>query len=519
MSKFGVSAQAIVAAAFGAAIMGSAFAIPKMLSPEAGAQPIAIAPPPGAPLSFADLIEKVEPAVVSVNVVATQELSQLGDMEEFFEQFRGMPGLEEFFEQRRQDEENEEANPRTREARSLGSGFFISKDGLVVTNNHVIERATQIQIVMSDGRELDAELVGADPATDLAVVRVKEKGSYPYVQFGSSKEIRKGDWVVALGNPFGLGGTATAGILSADGRELGASSPFTDFLQIDAPINRGNSGGPTFDLFGRVIGVNSAIFSPTGGSVGIGFAIPADTADGITKQLIANGKVVRGYIGAQIQNFTPEMADALDLSGTKGAVVAQVTPGGPAEKAGVLRDDIVLSVNGVAIDSSTALTRQVARVGAGENLRLEIIRGGKKRFIDVRSGIRPSNQQLADATGGSGDDEADAGKDSKPGKALPTRVNVLGMGVIPLDAAARTRYSIAADVKGVVVESVRGDSDAAEKGLTQGIVITSVNLKPVATPTDLTTAVEAAKKAGRPTVLLGFANRRGQTGVVPVKVN
>ena len=268
-----------------------------------------------------------------------------------------------------------------------------------------------------------------------------------------------------------------------------------------------------------MIGVNSAIFSPTGGSVGIGFAIPADTADGITRQLIANGKVVRGYIGAQIQNFTPEMADALDLSGTKGAVVAQVTPGGPAEKAGVLRDDIVLSVNGVAIDSSTALTRQVARVGAGENLRLEIIRAGKKRFIDIRSGVRPSNQQLADVTGGSGDDEAEAGKDSKPGKALPTRVNVLGMGVIPLDAAARTRYSIAADVKGVVVESVRGDSDAAEKGLTQGIVITSVNLKPVATPADLTTAVEAAKKAGRPTVLLGFANRRGQTGVVPVKVN
>ena len=515
----GVAAAAL--AGVGLRVSSAEAAPPPAVIRTASTGPMMFAPPPGAPMSFADIFEKVSPAVVSIDVSTRVDARSL--------RFPGLPfnfGPQNRNEDRNSgpggngEDESEEGvdGPKPRQ-QSSGSGFFISADGYIVTNNHVVEGADEITVTLKDGRELKATIVGRDENTDLAVIKVQGTG-FTFVSFETVAKPRVGDWVIAVGNPFGLGGTATAGIISAYGRNLNDdSSQFVDYVQIDAPINRGNSGGPTFDLFGRVIGVNSAIFSPTGGSVGIGFAIPADTADGITRQLIANGKVVRGYIGAQIQNFTPEMADALDLSGTKGAVVAQVTPGGPAEKAGVLRDDIVLSVNGVAIDSSTALTRQVARVGAGENLRLEIIRGGKKRFIDVRSGIRPSNQQLADVTGGSGDDEADAGKDSKPGKALPTRVNVLGMGVIPLDAAARTRYSIAADVKGVVVESVRGDSDAAEKGLTQGIVITSVNLKPVATPADLTTAVEAAKKAGRPTVLLGFANRRGQTGVVPVKVN
>ncbi len=483
--------------------------------------PMMFAPPPGAPMSFADIFEKVSPAVVSIDVSTRVDARSL--------RFPGLPFN--FGPQGRNEDRNggsggqgegegageDEGDGLRPRQQSSGSGFFITADGYIVTNNHVVEGADEITVTLKDGRELKATIVGRDENTDLAVIKVQGTG-FTFVNFETVAKPRVGDWVIAVGNPFGLGGTATAGIVSAYGRNLNDdSSQFVDYLQIDAPINRGNSGGPTFDLFGRVIGVNSAIFSPTGGSVGIGFAIPADTAEGITRQLIANGKVVRGYIGAQIQNFTPEMADALDLSGTRGAVVAQVTPGGPADKAGVLRDDIVLSVNGVAIDSSTALTRQVARVGAGENLRLEIIRGGKKRFIDVRSGVRPSNQQLAEVTGGSGDDDAD-GNESKPQKGAPARVNVLGMGLIPLDAAARTRYSLAPDVKGVVVESVRGDSDAAEKGLTQGIVITSVNLKPIGSPSEVTAAVEAAKKAGRPTILLGFANRRGQTGVVPVKV-
>jgi len=295
--KLGISRQALVAALFGAAAVGTLSIAPQILSPEAGAQPIAIQAPPGAPMSFADLIERVEPAVVSVNVVSERKVNDDADMQQFFEQFRGLPGLDEFLEQRRQQEEEGDKEPETQEARSLGSGFIISQDGYIVTNNHVVQDAVQIEIVTKDGKTYDAELVGTDPDTDLAVIRIKEKGKYPYVRFGNSHNLRKGDWVVALGNPFGFSGTATAGILSADGRELGNDSPYTDFLQIDAAINRGNSGGPTFDLKGNVVGVNTQILSPTGGSVGIGFAIPAELAQEVTQAIIKNGHVSRGWLG------------------------------------------------------------------------------------------------------------------------------------------------------------------------------------------------------------------------------
>ena len=305
MKTIGISRQAMVAALVGVAMVGSFSLAPQIFSPEAGAQPIQIEAPRGAPLSFADLIEQVEPAVVSVNVTTEREVGRMADMQEFFEQFRGMPGLDEFMEQRRQEEEEE---PETREGRSLGSGFFISKDGYIVTNNHGVEGATAIQVVLKDGTELDAELVGTDAQTDLAVLRVTEPGEYRFVSFGDSHTMRKGDWVVALGNPFGLGGTATAGILSADGREIGPDSPYTDFLQIDASINRGNSGGPTFDLNGNVIGVNTAIFSPSGGSVGIGFSIPAAIAAPVIAQLREFGHTRRGWLGVRIQNVTDEIA-------------------------------------------------------------------------------------------------------------------------------------------------------------------------------------------------------------------
>lgn len=500
MSKFGVSAQAIVAAAFGAVIMGSAIAVPKMLAPEAGAQPIAIAPPPGAPLSFADLIEKVEPAVVSVNVVSTQELSELGDMEEFFEQFRGMPGLEEFFEQRRQQQEDEQANPRTREARSLGSGFFISKDGLVVTNNHVIERATQIQIVMSDGREIDAELVGTDPATDLAVVRVKEPGPYPYVQFGSSKGIRKGDWVVALGNPFGLGGTATAGILSADGRELGAGSPYTDFLQIDAPINRGNSGGPTFDLKGNVIGVNSQILSPSGGSVGIGFAIPAELAKEVTDTLIQNGRVSRGWLGVQIGDLTPEFAEALGLDDVKGALIADVTTGSPAERAGLKRNDIILSVNGQKVTDSTSTTRLVAKLIANTKNKFDILRDGKPQTIDVTVGERPADP-LAGVQNRNGSGPATPGDESAiPGSLLSD----FGVRLTPMDEETRVRLGLRVGDTGLAITEVVKDGIFDKAGFEPGIVILEANGRPVPGVDAFQRAIAEARAANRSKVLLAL---------------
>ncbi|MEM8617466.1 MAG: trypsin-like peptidase domain-containing protein, partial [Pseudomonadota bacterium] len=262
MKLFGISGHALVAGLAGAGAMGAVVWGPTLL--HADARPVVIEAPAGAPISLADLIEQVSPAVVSINVVSEQERSPLTDMERFFERFRNGPDADP------EDDEDDGESPM-REARSLGSGFFISADGLIVTNNHVVEGATEIEVVMEDGRELEAELVGRDAQTDLAVIRVKEGRDFDYVQFGSSQELRRGDWVVALGNPFGLGGTATSGIVSAIGKpgDRGRSSTYTDYLQIDAAINRGNSGGPTFDLYGRVIGVNTAILSPTGGSVGI----------------------------------------------------------------------------------------------------------------------------------------------------------------------------------------------------------------------------------------------------------
>jgi serine protease Do len=501
MSKFGVSTQALVAAAVGAAIMGSAVAIPKLLSPEAGAQPIAIQAPPGAPLSFADLIEKVEPAVVSINVISTQEVSQLGDMEQFFEQFRGVPELDDFFEQRRQQEQEQDEDPRSREARSLGSGFFISADGLVVTNNHVIERATEIQIVMSDGRELDAELIGADPLTDLAVVRVKQPGPYPYVQFGSSKSIRKGDWVVALGNPFGFGGTATAGILSADGRELGNGSPYTDFLQIDAPINRGNSGGPTFDLKGNVIGVNSQILSPSGGSVGIGFAIPAELARDVTDTLIQNGRVSRGWLGVQIGDLTPEFAEALGLKDITGALIAEVTSGGPAERAGLKRNDIILSVNGQKVTDSTSTTRLVAKLIANTQNKFDILRDGRPQTINVTVGERPADPlaagQQPGSRGGTPGEDPSAGT---PGTDVPE----FGVRLVPMSEATRTKLGLRAGDTGLEIVQVDRDSVFDEAGFGPGIVILEANGRPLPSVEAFERAVAEARAANRTKILLAI---------------
>ncbi|MDE2487502.1 MAG: trypsin-like peptidase domain-containing protein, partial [Alphaproteobacteria bacterium] len=290
------------------------------------------APPPGAPMSFADIFEKVSPAVVSINVTSRVDPSLL----------RRIPGLEglpfglappggggddDQGGSAPQGGRTPKGQPKLPTQQSSGSGFFISPDGYIVTNNHVVENAESIKVVLKDQRELDAHVVGRDEATDLAVIKVNG-GPFPFVNFENSARPRVGDWVIAVGNPFGLGGTATAGIVSAYGRDIGET--FVDYIQIDAPINRGNSGGPTFDIYGRVIGVNTAIFSPTGGSVGIGFAIPADVAEQVTGQLIRHGKIERGYIGATIQNFTTEMAEAQGMGDQKGAIVSDLVPGGPS---------------------------------------------------------------------------------------------------------------------------------------------------------------------------------------------
>lgn len=461
------------------------------------------APPPGAPMSFADIFEKVSPAVVSIDVKSKVDPSTL----------RGIPGLP--FNLPGQGEDGEEGGGQEGGAgglprqQSSGSGFFISADGYLVTNNHVIDGADEITVTLKDGRELPAKVVGTDDGTDLAVLKVEGKG-FSFVNFENDAKPRVGDWVITVGNPFGLGGTATAGIVSALARDIN-DGPFVDFIQVDAPINRGNSGGPTFDTYGRVIGVNSAIFSPTGGSVGIGFAIPAELADNVTQQLIRNGKVTRGYIGATIQNFTPDMGEALGLGGIKAAIVADLTPGGPAAKGGLKRDDIVTAVNGNPVTSSTALTREVAKAPPGGTLKLDVLRDGKKQVVSIQSGVRPSVKELAELNS----PDAPATPKGAAAPVVPAqRPVVLGMALAPIDAATKSRLNVD---QGVLVETVRADSDAAEQGVRRGAVIISVNTRKVATAADVAAAVDAARKAGRPTVLMGFAVG-GSTQFVPVKI-
>ena len=471
------------------------------------------APPPGAPLSFADIFDQVSPAVVSINVTSKVDPAQL----------RRIPGLEGFpFALPGQPDDDEDGGqggegnktpprgqPRAPTQQSSGSGFFISADGYIVTNNHVVENADTIKVVLKDERELDAEIVGRDEGTDLAVLKVKG-GNYPFVNFENSAKPRVGDWVITVGNPFGLGGTATAGIISAYGRDIGET--FVDYIQIDAPINRGNSGGPTFDIYGRVIGVNTAIFSPSGGSVGIGFAIPADVADTIAKQLISGGKVTRGYIGATIQNFTAEMAEATGMAEQRGAIVADLVPGGPSQRAGLQAGDVVVAVNGRPVKTSSELTREVAKARAGDTLRLDIIRDGKRRSLDVRSGVRPTEKELAANDNGPG--RPGAGQSDSPAAKLPS---VLGLAVAPIDEAARQRHNIDPGVRGVVVEGVEANSDAAQRGLRRGDVIVRANDAAVASAADLSGAVDRAKREGRTSVLVGV-NRGGRTLFLPLKI-
>jgi serine protease Do len=457
------------------------------------------APPPGSPLSFADIFEKVSPAVVSIDVTSRGQVNAA----------RRIPGLEGLpFDlvprgAPKDDDDNDGKPQLGPKQQSSGSGFFISSNGIVVTNNHVVEKADEIKVTLKDGREFTATVLGRDESTDLAVLKVDnpKNEKFTFVDFERQAKPRVGDWVITIGNPFGLGGTATAGIISAYGRDLqDSSSSFVDYIQIDAPINRGNSGGPSFDIYGRVVGVNTAIFSPSGGSVGIGFAIPADVVDSITAELVKGGKITRGYIGANIQPFTSDMAEAQGLGDQRGAIVAALVPGGPAEKGGLKPGDVVTAVNGVAIKNSNELTREVAKGRPGASLKLSVIREGARTTVDVRSGARPTERELA--VNNSDDDDA---APARPGATPPAapRAPVLGMLLAPLDAATRSRLSIDDSIKGVAIDSVRSSSDASDKGLKRGDVITSINTRPVNTPAEVAAAAEAAKKSGRANLTIG----------------
>jgi serine protease Do len=467
-------------------------------------RPASAGAPAGIPVSFADIVQRVAPAVVSIDVEGKVDPSHIafGGASPF----GGGDGDDEDGDSGSQDQGQGQGQglpfgfsvpggvqPHKMEA--TGSGFFISPDGYIVTNNHVVEGADKITVRTSDDRSLTATLVGRDSATDLAVIKVDGK-DFPYVNFEDRAKPRVGDWVVAVGNPFNLGGTATAGIVSALGRGAPISgTSYVDYMQIDAPINRGNSGGPTFDMAGRVVGVNTAIFSPTGGSVGIGFDIPADVADQITRQLISGGKVVRGYIGATVQDVTPEISESLGLHGRKGAIVSDLTPGGPSEAAGVKPGDVVLALDGHDVTSASDLTRQVAVIHAGEVIHLQVRRDGKIQDLDVKSGTRPSDAILA------------KNEYKVPGQGAEQDIpRVLGMRLVP-----RT------DGGGLTVQGVSQSSDAGEKGVRQGDVILRAGDRKTNTVADLAGAVAEARQAGRENVLL-MISHAGRQVFVPIKL-
>ncbi|WP_292083413.1 MULTISPECIES: trypsin-like peptidase domain-containing protein [unclassified Brevundimonas] len=471
------------------------------LVPSAGAAGLAFAPPQGAPLSFADIFQQVAPAVVQIDVKTRVQRPNGGG----FLQIPGFGAVPIPGQPRGggSDEDSEEDNSTT--AQGAGSGFFISADGFIVTNNHVVADAIEINVKLSDGRELKGRLVGRDEGTDLAVIKVDGE-AFPFVSFEETAAPRVGDWVIAVGNPFGLGGSATAGIVSAMSRDIDPAG-YNEYLQIDAAINRGNSGGPTFDIYGRVIGVNTAIFSPTGGSVGIGFAIPAATAKSVTDRLMRGEKIERGFVGLGLRTLSEDGWEALGQPRNfKGALVETVTEGAPASRAGAQIGDLLVSVNGEAVANSVEATRRVGAAKPGDTIRLEVIRDGRRQTLNVRAGVRPSEDELAAAEEGG----------AAPGAAKPSASETVeGLGLTPLTAAARSRYSIPESVSGLVVTNVAQGSSAARLGFQPGFVITRANTQTVSSAADLRAVVEAAKQAGRPSVLLFVRTPQG-TSVVPL---
>jgi serine protease Do len=457
----------------------------------------------GMPFSFADLVEQVSPAVVTIMVEREQQGRQIPGMDqipapfrEFFKQF-GPDGQG----QQGQGPQGRNRGPQMFRSQAMGSGFIIDATGYIVTNNHVVEGAQRISARLPNGREFTARLVGADEPTDVALLKVDGVSDLPTVAFGDDRRLRVGDWVVAVGNPFGLGGTVTAGIVSSIGRDIG-NGQYVDYIQIDAPINQGNSGGPTFDLSGRVVGVNSAIFSPSGGSVGIGFAIPASTVRSIVDQLRQSGNVTRGWLGVQIQNLTPDLAASLGAGTEKGAIVANVIDDSPAAKAGFRQGDVILTLNGTPVDDNRDLTRKVAGLGVGDRATFTVLREGARQNLTAVI-ARRDEAQLASA---SPPDNQGKGGDARP----PATTTTLGMQLSPLTQDTRDQFDIDMSVNGVVVSEVDPNSEAAEKGFRAGDVIVSVGNRNVRTPAEIEQGIAEARRANRESVLFLVAGRGGQ---------
>ena len=460
------------------------------------------------PESLADLADKVTDAVVNISASTTVEASNRGG--------RTMPQLpqgtpfedlfEEFFKRRGQGTpKGDEDSPRgpTRKSNSLGSGFIIDASGIVVTNNHVIGDANDIQVILSDGTKLRAEIIGKDPKIDLALLRVKPTAERPLraVPFGDSDKMRPGDWVMAIGNPFGLGGSVSAGIVSARGRNI-ESGPYDNYIQTDAAINKGNSGGPLFNMDGEVIGINTAILSPSGGSVGIGFAVPSGTASQVVDQLRQFGEVRRGWLGVRIQNVDDATAEALGLKGgARGALVAGVDEKGPAKTAGLDVGDVIVKFNGTAVKASSDLPRIVASTPVGQKVDVVVVRKGEEVTKAVTLGRLEDNEKPQQAN-------------LKQPDADNAVRQALGLNLSSLTDDLRKRYNIKDGQKGVVVTRVDPSSNAADKRIQPGELIVEVGQEAVSTPSDVTKRIDALKKDGRKSVLLLVAAANGDVRFV-----
>jgi serine protease Do len=410
----------------------------------------------------------VKPAVVSVKVNVEEAASHSDDLSD---QMNNLPpDVQQFF-KHRGEQDGAPDQQEHRHGMALGSGFLISADGYVVTNNHVVEHAKTVTVTMDDGKTLDAKVIGTDEKTDLALLKINEAGDYPFVKL--SKDMpRVGDWVVAIGNPFGLGGTVTAGIVSAEGRDIG-SGPYDSFLQIDAPINKGNSGGPTFNLKGEVVGVNTAIFSPSGGSVGLGFAIPASTVEGVVASLEHGGVVSRGYLGVQIQPVSQDIADGLGLKAVKGALIDEAQPGTPAAEAGLKSGDVITKLNGQEVKDPADLTRHVGALKPGEKVELSFLRDGTEKTVSLALAAQKT-EQAAKAEAAQSESALKLGLQLAPGEGQP----------------------------GVAIVSVDPDGLGAGKGLSTGDSILEVSGKPVTQPSEVKALIATAKQQGKKSVLM-----------------
>ena len=468
-----------------------------------------VVPRAGAPASFADLTQQLQPSVVNISTRQRVEVRQS------MNPFEGTP-FEGLFGRRGQQNQ-----PQTREAQSLGSGFIISADGYVVTNNHVVSPSGRgtvegITVTMPDGTEYEAELVGADSQSDLAVLKISRSEAFPFVEFGDSSQARPGDWVVAIGNPFGLGGTVTSGIVSAIQRVTGQGGAYDRFIQTDASINRGNSGGPLFDMQGNVIGINNAIFSPSGGSVGIGFAIPAEIAAPIVEQLKGGQAIERGYLGVQINPVSDDVADSLGIPRNRGEFVQTVVPDGAADRGGIQAGDIVTRIDGREVTPEQTLSYLVANIRPGTRIPVELFRDGQRRTVNITVGKRPSDEELRQQSMFSQDDEEDdAPMDGTDSEAI---AESLGLQVLELTPQIARQLGFDADTQGVVVGAVDGSSDAARKGLRRGDVILSANYRALAGVRDLEDAVAEARQSDRDAILLRVQRRGGPAQYIAVRM-